>query len=246
MSINHIIQFLVVSRACRTAEELVAELEKLLQTYKFDYYGVVRNPKPTENPMTLVLAGRWPAKWPELYISKKFVLIDPTVRHLGQAQRGFRWRDAMMAFRSDPHIKRMGRMMTEAHRYGLEDGYNFPIHGRSGLLGNLSVGGKAIELSPVEMTLFDAVARQAFWRLMELTKQAGELEAAGQVDTRMTRREMEILNYLAEGMTSNETAKILEISNHTVDWYVNGIQDKLNAKNRQHVVALAFRLGLIS
>jgi len=27
---------------------------------------------------------------------------------------------------------------------------------------------------------------------------------------------------------------------------MNGIQDKLNAKNRHHVVAIAFRLGLIS
>jgi LuxR family transcriptional regulator len=66
------------------------------------------------------------------------------------------------------------------------------------------------------------------------------------MDTRMTRREMEVLNYLADGLTSNEISKILKISNHTVDWYMNGIQDKLNAKNRQHVVALSFRLGLVT
>jgi LuxR family transcriptional regulator len=62
----------------------------------------------------------------------------------------------------------------------------------------------------------------------------------------MTRREMEILNYLADGLTSMEISKLLAISNHTIDWYINGIQDKLNAKNRQHIVALAFRYGLIS
>ena len=37
---------------------------------------------------------------------------------------------------------------------------------------------------------------------------------------------------------------MLKISNHTVDWYMNGIQDKLNAKNRHHVVACRFPLGL--
>ncbi|MNE84027.1 Regulatory protein SdiA [compost metagenome] len=62
----------------------------------------------------------------------------------------------------------------------------------------------------------------------------------------MTRREMEALNYLADGMTSNDISKVLDISSHTVDWYMNGIQEKLKGKNRHHVVAIAFRLGLIS
>ena len=62
----------------------------------------------------------------------------------------------------------------------------------------------------------------------------------------LTRREMEVLNFLADGMTSPEIARVLSISNHTVDWYMNGIQEKLKARNRQHAVALSFRLGLIS
>jgi LuxR family transcriptional regulator len=62
----------------------------------------------------------------------------------------------------------------------------------------------------------------------------------------LTRREMETLEYLGYGMTSNEMGATLGLSAHTVDWYMNGIQDKLQAKNRHHVVAIAFRLGLIS
>jgi len=122
MSINQIIQFLVIADECRSAEEVTAELEKLLNHYHFDYYGVVRQPKPNENPMELVLMGRWPERWPETYIAKKFVLIDPTIRYLGQAQRGFRWRDTVSIFRADPHRKRMERMMMESLRFGLEDG----------------------------------------------------------------------------------------------------------------------------
>lgn len=246
LSINQLIQFLVVADECRTAEEVLTELETLLRHYRFDYYGIIRQPKPNENPMGLVLTGRWPEGWPETYIAKKFVLIDPTIRYLGQAQKGFRWNETITAFKSDPHRKRMERMMMESLRFGLQDGYIFPVHGRNGLLGNMSLGGRPVDLSPVEMTLFDAVAKKAFWRLLELRRETGALEEATQVDTRMTRREMEVLNYLADGMTSNDISKILRISNHTVDWYMNGIQDKLKAKNRQHVVALAFRMGLIT
>jgi len=245
VNINSIIQFLVIAGECRTIAELTAELERLLALYGFDYYGLVRQPKPNQNPMELVMLGRWPEKWPETYIAKKFVLIDPTIRYLGHTQRGFRWRETVTAFRTDPHRKRMERMMAEAGRYGLEDGYIFPVHGRGGLLGNMTVGGRPVDLSPAEITLFDAVAKKAFWRYLELSHQTEQFKSVGKIDTGMTRREMEVLNYLADGMTSNEISRVLKISNHTVDWYMNGIQDKLQAKNRQHVVALAFRFGLI-
>lgn len=245
MNINQLLHFLVVADECRSATEIVAELEKLVAAYGFDYYGLVRQPKPDENPLELVLCGRWPEGWPQMYIAKKYVLIDPTIRYLSQAQSGFRWRDTAHAFRADPHRKRMERMLMDGMRFGLLDGYIFPVHGRTGLLGNMTVGGKPIDLSPIEISLFDAVAKKAFWRMLELTRE-GDVSSAKAIDSRMTRREMEVLSYLADGLTSIEISKILKISNHTVDWYMNGIQDKLNAKNRQHVVALAFRLGLVT
>jgi LuxR family transcriptional regulator, quorum-sensing system regulator SdiA len=57
---------------------------------------------------------------------------------------------------------------------------------------------------------------------------------------------LEILHFLTDGLTSNEIGKVLNLSNHTVDWYMNGLQEKLQARNRQHAVALAFRQGLVS
>ena len=66
------------------------------------------------------------------------------------------------------------------------------------------------------------------------------------VDVELTRREMEALSLLAEGMTSPDIGRVLGISSHTVDWYMNGIQEKLGARNRHHAIAIAFRLGLIS
>jgi LuxR family transcriptional regulator, quorum-sensing system regulator SdiA len=121
-----------------------------------------------------------------------------------------------------------------------------PVHGRSGLLGSLSIGGVPVDLSPVELSLFCTVTHKAFWRLLELRGEAEALDSPTLMETPLTRRELEILHYLADGMTSIEISKLLSISNHTVDWYMNGIQDKLKAKNRQQAVALAFRYGLIT
>jgi LuxR family transcriptional regulator len=246
VNIHSLIQLLVVLEECRKPAGVVVELEHVIRSYGFQYYGLLRQLKPSEDPISLVLAGHWPESWPQIYVSKKYVLTDPTVRYLAYAQRPFRWQDSLAAFRKDPHYRRMEQMMADAHSHGLKDGYIFPIQGRNGLLGNMSVGGSAVDLSPVEILLFEAVARKAFWRLMDLAGESRALETVSGIDTRLTRREMEILQHLAEGMTSVEIGRLLKISNHTVDWYMNGLQDKLKAKNRQHAVALAFRHGLIT
>ena len=94
--------------------------------------------------------------------------------------------------------------MVDARAHGLIDGYIFPVHGRRGLLGSMTIGGSVVDLSPVEIALFDAVAKKVFWRLLELTRRStitGKMVSS--VDVQLTRREMEVLNYLADGMTSN-------------------------------------------
>ena len=245
VNIHSLIQLLVILEECDLATNIVVELEKVLHSYKFDFYGVLKQPRPNIDPMNLVLAGHWPDKWPLHYVAKKYVLVDPTIRYLGRAQRPFRWRDAMAALTGDPLRRRMEQMMADARAHGLVDGYIFPIYGRNGLLGSMTIGGDEIDLSPVEISLFDAVAKKVFWRLLELRGEAKPLEEASAVDMKLTRREMEVLKYLAEGMTSMEISRMLSISNHTVDWYMNSIQDKLSARNRQHIVAIAFRNGLI-
>jgi len=245
LNIQLIVQLLVLAGEVKTEAELIAQLESLLKAYGFEYYGLLIQPRLNEDAVNLALASRWPEGWPEIYVARKYVLVDPTVRMLGSAQRSFRWRDAVMAFRNDPHRQRMQRMMQEGVRYGLLDGYIFPVHGRNGLLGNMTVSGRPIDLSPAEMALFDAAAKKVFWRFMEMRGRAAELETVAKVDTQLTRREMEVIVLLADGLTSNEIARTLDISSHTVDWYINGLQEKLKAKNRQHVVASAFRMGLV-
>ncbi|WP_454852717.1 helix-turn-helix transcriptional regulator [Rhizobium binxianense] len=246
MNIHLLIQLLVVLEECEGTEAVVEELEKVIRACEFEYYGLLRYPRQGIDPRGVALASRWPDKWLQVYAAKKYVLIDPTVRYLAYAQRPFRWRESMAAFRKDAHQRRMEQMMVDAFDHGLEDGYVFPIHGRDGILGSLSLGGHAIELSPVEISLFEAAARKAFWRLLDLRRESQALETVLLTEAQLTRREMEILHYLAEGMTSMEISKLLKISNHTVDWYMNGLQDKLKAKNRQQAVALAFRHGLIT
>ncbi len=62
----------------------------------------------------------------------------------------------------------------------------------------------------------------------------------------LTRRETQILNYIAEGNTNKQIAHTLEISEQTIKSHVSAILRKLNANDRAHAVALAMRNGWIS
>ncbi|WP_337184139.1 LuxR family transcriptional regulator [Shinella sp.] len=246
MKINLLVQFLALIDELRGRYETTAEFERLLTLCGFDYYGLFKAMRPAEAPENLLLAGRWPAGWPETYMRKRYMQVDPTVRYLGHAQAGFRWRDTLAAFRASPHRKRMERMMVDARHNGLEDGYMFPVHGRRGLIGSLSLGGRPVELESVEVALFDGIARRLYWKLVQADDPETAARLSAVVDVGLTRREMETLSLLAEGMTSHDIGRVLGISSHTVDWYMNGIQEKLGARNRHHAIAIAFKLGLVS
>ncbi len=61
----------------------------------------------------------------------------------------------------------------------------------------------------------------------------------------LTRRELEVLQLLAEGLPNKAIARRLDISEHTVKFHVNAILGKLNAQSRTEAVVRATRLGLL-
>jgi two-component system response regulator DegU len=62
----------------------------------------------------------------------------------------------------------------------------------------------------------------------------------------LTRRETQILTYVAEGNSNKEIARILSISEQTIKNHVSAILRKLNANDRAHAVTLALHGGWIS
>ena len=61
----------------------------------------------------------------------------------------------------------------------------------------------------------------------------------------LTKRQLQVLGYLAEGYTVPEIAEILVISKDTVRTHRNNIRVKLECRNSAHVVSKAIRIGLI-
>jgi DNA-binding NarL/FixJ family response regulator len=63
---------------------------------------------------------------------------------------------------------------------------------------------------------------------------------------RLTTREREILHLVADGESNNDIAMSLRISEATVKTHIAHLFDKLQARDRVHLVLMAQRLGLAS
>ena len=61
----------------------------------------------------------------------------------------------------------------------------------------------------------------------------------------LSRREQEILKYIAMGLENDEIADILCITKRTVQNHVSSIYQKLSIKNRSQAVLYAIRQGLV-
>ena len=62
---------------------------------------------------------------------------------------------------------------------------------------------------------------------------------------RLTKREVEVLNLIAQGCSSKEAADELFVSKRTVDFHLANIYDKLRVNNRVQAFRAATKLGLI-
>lgn len=61
----------------------------------------------------------------------------------------------------------------------------------------------------------------------------------------LTPRESEVLRLISKGMTLVETARLLQLSRHTVDGYVKEIYRKLNVSSRAEAALSAQQMGLV-
>ena len=90
------------------------------------------------------------------------------------------------------------------------------------------------------LTTRPQVAKQVLNQFRGFSKTMGGIAAP------LTKRETEILTYVAEGNSNKEIARILSISEQTIKNHVSAILRKLNANDRAHAVTLALHRGWIS
>lgn len=83
-------------------------------------------------------------------------------------------------------------------------------------------------------------------QLLQQFKKLSSLNLMENVTVPITRRETEILNYVANGKSNKQIADTLSVSEQTIKNHVSSILRKLNANDRAHAAVLAMHHGWIS
>lgn len=125
---------------------------------------------------------------------------------------------------------------------------------QAGLPQALSFGASALLPSGIDVETLSAAMTAAARGLATISRtdlamllpREEPIEAAAhtQVES-LTRRELEVLQLMARGLTNRQIARRLEISEHTVKFHAAAILGKLTARSRAEAVARAIGLGWI-
>jgi two-component system response regulator DegU len=88
-------------------------------------------------------------------------------------------------------------------------------------------------------------AGEEFFRLEELSRIGRRAGATAKQEHRMTSREREILQGLADGLSTDELAAALFLSRRTVESHVQNILTKLNLRSKLEAVLYGLRHGIV-
>jgi len=235
---GQVLEFLAEVRELNDMTELAAAFRSVLARHDITAAacGWVSGPKASSpNPFHF---ADWPQDWVAHYRQNNFIQIDPAPRWARNSGTPLSWSDLFDSLSArDP-----GRRIFEASkRFGLWEGMVIPTRSTDNQLGLVSFAGARGKIGPTEQSVLAAVARAAF-------DAAERLETKGYVGRPcaiLSAREIECLAILVRGHSDQQLAKLLGLSIPTVRFHLANARDKLGAKSRTHLVALAVAQGYV-
>lgn len=223
-------------------EASVAGLWQMVRDYyhdhaidKISYHHLERD--ESGRSTIAVTADGFPEDWVCHYIDSKLYLVDP-IKELAQSRiRPFLWSDIEKLAKLSPDQLGYLRDMADAK---LGDGLAFQVYGpgfRNGFTG-LGFAENDMHPSTKKIHEFQIVAQAAHVRYCELVP-------LGPKPSGLSRREREILQWIARGKSNSAIASILSVSPHTIDTLVRRIFDKLDVSDRTTAAILGVGSGLV-
>lgn len=197
----------------------------------------LRSPNSLTRP-DFQLINNYPAQWRTRYQEAGYLASDPTIKRGIRSQLPMLWNDALFA--------EVPCLWNEAQAIGLHVGWaqsRFDGTGAGSLL-TLARSGEALshkelESKALQLNWLVSITHDAFTRVLNMSN-------AEPAKVPLTRREIEVLKWSAEGKTTEDIASILSISEDTVKFHIRNTMLKLDCTNRVSAVVRALSTGLLS
>jgi len=215
--------------------------QSLVRRLGFDHFMIGVRIIPPQAPDTahVALCGTYPEAWMTYYQRNALERIDPTVQHSLGTNRPMVWSNA--AFRRTPAV---AAYYEEALRHGVSAGCTCPASLPGGQIAAMGIA----RAQDADQAVADVEAILPHAHLLgsyatEVVRRL--LQPPALPSSTLTRRELDCLAWLAEGLTAAEIAGRLALSERTVHFHLNNVRRKLDASTLPQAIARAIRLGLL-
>ncbi len=197
-----------------------------------DRYDAGGNPPPA-------VAHNFPADWIDYYFSHKYERKDPVVLVAPETERPFLWSDLDAAYSLD---RAQITLMRQAAESGLKSGVGVPLHGpRNNVCLVTFAAGDGHPDPGVQLPKLEVLAAQFHAAYSAI----GRSENDRRSRVVLSIRERDCLQWIADGKSSREIGRVLNLSENTVNFHVKNALYKLEANTRTLAVVKAIRYGLI-
>lgn len=233
--VNHFFDLVQSIGAAETAESSFDVVTRFATDHGFVHGACMEVPRGTQMPDQALMMVRMPEAWVEHYVAHDFALADPVFRRAATEMHPFTWASATRGAR--PAAR---RVMQEAKAFGLHTGVTIPIHGPKGYRAEVTFAGGQVDDDPNMIHKLRFLGLGLHDRLLTLVGRG-----PGDDVPNLTPREQECLHWVSVGKSDWAISQILNISETTVHWHVEGAKRKFGASTRMQLVVTAIRLGLI-
>jgi len=179
----------------------------------------------------------FPQAWVDIYTSENFVDQDPFPDLAASMERPFYWHELADLLDMTPGQEKFLEAMKDTE---VGDGVAFYLYGprfQNAFMG-LGFGESKVTLSDQQMFELQCIAQAAHLRYCFLSKDQS-------TEVNLSKRELEVLEWIAVGKSNSVIAEILTMSPHTVDSHVRRIFTKLNVRDRTTATLKGVGCGLI-
>lgn len=192
------------------------------------------------SPETIVEITGFPPQVVALYQDQSFRATDPTPDYIIQHGEPLLWTTAIRDLLAKDGRKSARKFYAIMESHGLYHGVSIPLFGPRSRNATASFGfdEPITDIKDYRCLELQALMQAAHLRICQLLdRQATSIT--------LSKREEEVLRWIARGKSNTDIAAILKISPDTVATYVRRVFDKLDSHDRLGATIKALQLGLI-
>ncbi len=224
---------------CATIEQIHAALAEICARLGFDGFLFSGRYQTGGTRFVEQAMSNNSQAWRQRYDAQGLLDADPTFAHARTSISPLVWSDRIYATAAQRAYQQ------EALAHGLLEGATFPVHGRNGDVARLN-----LSLARADAPARSHVRAMLMWGSLLATMTH---EATGRVVRRrsqvtlpaLTRRETEVLDWIAAGKSNWEISRLVEISEHGVSHHVRNLLLKFEVGCRHQAVAKAIAFGML-